>query len=130
MLGTLQLRRQRWVYDTAPEGKAVRVELYYSKGGLNVWNGKKEERGIWLLIHPVELEEGCVRQRLTGPRQQTGVRIFVKALARWIPKRLEEVVNAIGDKVAVIAPSWDEGWEAAASGLTRVINEYTGRVAV
>lgn len=32
----------------------LKVEIYYSLGGYNVWNGKQESRGYYLSVTPVE----------------------------------------------------------------------------
>jgi hypothetical protein len=40
------------------EGRVVRVEVSYSKGGLNYFTYKDDPRGYWLHIQPMRIEVG------------------------------------------------------------------------
>jgi len=40
------------------DGRVVRVEVYYAKGGINYWNYKTDPRGYWLSMQPMRIEVG------------------------------------------------------------------------
>lgn len=64
------------------DGKVVRVEVSYSKGGLNYFTYKDDPRGYWLHIQPMRIE---VEDRLTtchyNPRH--GYRMFLQEATRF-----------------------------------------------
>lgn len=37
----------------------LKAEVYYNKGGHNVFNGKQEKRGYYISVSPVKRERGC-----------------------------------------------------------------------
>ena len=37
----------------------LKSEVYYNKGGENVWNGRRERRGYYISVSPVKRERGC-----------------------------------------------------------------------
>jgi hypothetical protein len=38
-------------------GQTLKVEVYYSLGGLNYFTGRQEKRGYYLSVTPVEIED-------------------------------------------------------------------------
>ena len=48
-------------------GKFIEVELYYSKGGYNVFTYKNESRGYYVRICPITVERNMVRRSSPVP---------------------------------------------------------------
>lgn len=66
----------------------LRMELYYSKGGTNVWNSKTEPRGYYMSISPVKRERGTETYV-----QGTGLKKCIIEVQRKTKKKEEEAVN-------------------------------------
>jgi len=49
---------------TAKPEEFVEIEVYYSKGGANYFNGTSDPRGYWLAIRPVTVKDGCKSYQL------------------------------------------------------------------
>lgn len=80
----------------------IDVKVYYDKGGLNYWTYKNEPRGYWLTIQPVEHGKYGTGFCITG-QARDGIRIFLKEVARFSAKTLNELAHdpRIPDEVAI-----------------------------
>lgn len=43
-------------YKTNVQGTEVKVNVYYSLGGMNYFNSKNEDRGYWISVSPIQIE--------------------------------------------------------------------------
>ena len=43
--------------EQAPNATHIKVEVYYSKGGMNYFSATNEKRGIWVSVSPVTRKE-------------------------------------------------------------------------
>ena len=73
------------------EATHVKVQLYYSKGGMNYFTGKAEARGYYVSVSPVKIE---VRD---GWRSETtsafsGIKECVREVSRFNQKQFDELV--------------------------------------
>ena len=73
----------------------LKVEIYYSKGGSNVWHGTTEPRGYWLSLGAVEVHEDHITETLSLARDGFGIRIFLKGAASFSAKRFADVVMMV-----------------------------------
>lgn len=66
----------------------LKIQLYYSKGGMNYFSGTTERRGIYLSVSPVSVFQGngYTTETYTG---FSGVKELVEECARFNPKRFE-----------------------------------------
>jgi hypothetical protein len=67
---------KKYLKTTGPD--ELKVEVYYSLGGFNLWNYQKEPRGYWLSVTPVNHSE------------QNGVRFESVVLGSGLKKFLKE----------------------------------------
>lgn len=80
----------------------LKIEVYYSKGGMNYWNGRNEPRGYYLSVTKVEREvcNGYTSESfMVG---SGGVRSFLLEVKRQSPKSLaqaEELAKAKVDEL-------------------------------
>ena len=65
----------------------VDVEVYYSKGGMNYFNGNVEKRGYYLSAQPLTKSTNSYSYTAF-----TGVKQLVKEAGRYSPKVLDEIV--------------------------------------
>jgi len=72
--------------DTTEPKKKIVIEVYYSKGGVNMWAGTQEPRGYWMSATPKEFD-GVI----TTTTAFSGKRIFIKEVKKFSPKVLEEL---------------------------------------
>ena len=66
----------------------VKVQVYYSKGGMNYFSGTVEKRGIYLSVSPVRVSEGdgYVSEEYTA---FSGVKELLEECARYNAKRFD-----------------------------------------
>lgn len=80
----------------------LKVELYYSKGGMNYFTGTNERRGLYLSVSPVERRVyeggGCSE----GFVAFTGIKKCVKEMARFNQKQLDTFVVDKADMTQLI----------------------------
>lgn len=91
----------RYVYRTAKrpevegeEVEAIAIEIYYSRGGTNMFSGGGEPRGIWLSINPVTLTRRGTAMLLGDVR---GVRAHLVTLKMASDKKLVAVATVLDD---------------------------------
>jgi len=65
----------------------LKVELYYTKGGMNYFTGNSEPRGLYLSVSPVTVSDGS--ESFTA---FSGVKKCVKEMARFNQKQLDTFV--------------------------------------
>ncbi len=70
----------------------IKVEVYYSKGGMNYFNGKVEPRGYWLSVAPVQRsnEGGVVIESWTA---FTGRKRFLLEVKRQSDKAMTTAIG-------------------------------------
>lgn len=97
----------------------LKVEVYYSKGGINYFTGSNEKRGIYLSVSPVtrtEYEGGGASEGYTA---FSGVKQHLKDMARFSQKALdnfildsklrEDMINHVCEKNGIILESILQG---------------------
>lgn len=74
----------------------VKIEVYYSLGGMNYFSGGSEARGIYLSVTPVTISggEGYRTESYTG---FSGTKLLVKEMARFNQKAIDTFVPAEED---------------------------------
>jgi len=70
----------------------IKVEVYYSLGGLNYFNYRPEPRGFYLSVQPITIEKshGVTWESFVG---FSGVKHFIVPCAKYSPKKLELAVE-------------------------------------
>lgn len=66
--------------------KHVDVEVFYSKGGMNYFNGTNESRGYYLSVQPVEVKGDFVTMTAFS-----GTKWLIEEATRFSEKKLEEL---------------------------------------
>lgn len=74
------------------KANVLKVELYYSKGGMNYFTGTNERRGLYLSVTPVEKKTYEWGGSSEGFVAFSGVKKFVKEMARFNQKQLDNFV--------------------------------------
>lgn len=74
-------------------GKFIEVELYYSKGGYNVFTYKHESRGYYVRICPVTVERNMVSFIAFS-----GTKVCIHECSRKSAKAEREAVAAVNDE--------------------------------
>lgn len=77
---------------TIEPDRFVDIEVSYSKGGANMLAGTQEQRGYWLGMQVVRIENG-MRFATMGE----GLRLFMEEAPRFSAKRLAELVKTAKD---------------------------------
>ena len=81
---------KKFIPITSDKGTHIKVEVFYTKGGINYFTGTTERRGIYLSISPVKLTIYEGGGRSEGYVAFTGVKQFVTELKRANDKKLNE----------------------------------------
>ena len=81
---------KKFIPITSDKGTHIKVEVFYTKGGINYFTGTNERRGIYLSISPVKLTIYEGGGRSEGYVAFTGVKQFVTELKRANDKKLNE----------------------------------------
>lgn len=71
----------------------VELEVYYSLGGMNFWNGTNEKRGYWVSVSPITIEEraGMVCRSFTIGGGMSGLKGFLEEATRYNARKLESL---------------------------------------
>ena len=97
-----------YVADSKEDGEAIRVSLYYDKGGMNYFSGSMVRRGIYLSVSPVAISNsGGYKTVRTVPTD--GVRICLQELKRKSAKQLEIQKERIEAILTEIVDSFNNG---------------------
>jgi len=70
----------------------LKVEVYYDKGGTNVWHGTTEPRGYWLSLGAVTVHDDHITETIALGADGFGKRIFLKGAPSFSAKRFADVV--------------------------------------
>lgn len=106
--------RHREDVPTGEPNKYIRVETYYSKGGLNYSSYKRDRRGYYVSIQPIEKETSTTGMSCERMNPFEGIRYCVAeakrlnaatlaGIAARIAPRAPEIVRlfSLGEKDAV-----------------------------
>lgn len=80
----------------------LKIDIYYDKGGSNVWHGTTEPRGYWLSLGAVTVHEDHITETI-ALGDGFGRRIFLKGAASFSAKRFADVVLMVRTAEAEIA---------------------------
>lgn len=92
-----------YVYYSQDLGKATKIHVYYHKGGMNAFSGGRIQRGVYISIMPVELQQmQGIDSRVEIASVTEGIRACVMPLKRanasaveLIASRLDCIVRGI-----------------------------------
>jgi hypothetical protein len=81
--------------ETVKSDKAntIKTEVYYNKGGINVFSGKNEPRGYWLSVTPVTVEQRNGYGVESFIMSMGGYKQFLQEASRFNRGTLEKVVE-------------------------------------
>lgn len=106
----------RYFETSLSDATHIKVQIYYHKGGYNLFTYKPERRGIYFSISPVK-RDGILESYTAF----SGTKICVKELTRKSDKSLNEVVSKIEPIVEEVVRMWESGFQRDA--LVRVLTE-------
>lgn len=66
------------------ESTHIEIELYYSKGGMNYFNGRNEARGLYISVQPITKTD-----RSVSFMAFTGVKQYVKEMKMFTQKSFD-----------------------------------------
>jgi hypothetical protein len=75
-------------FTTTTPNTVVVSEVYYSKGGTNIFSGRTDARGYWLSVGPQEEKDGMVLKTAGS-----GFRTFMEATSRVSASRLRALAE-------------------------------------
>jgi hypothetical protein len=80
-----------------PKVNNIKVELYYSLGGMNYFTGRAEDRGYYLSVTPVFKEDrgGCIMESMTA---FTGTKMLLLPVARKSTKAGTQAFGLMKEK--------------------------------
>ena len=82
------------------ENKFLKIEVFYSKGGMNYYNGKNEARGYWLSARQVERSEsGTTGFMMESFGMFSGAKIFLLEVKRQSAKSYEQACKLAEPKI-------------------------------
>ena len=73
--------------DAYTDGIEIEGEVYYSRGGINYFNGGSDPRGYYFAVRPIRVHNG-MRSFIMG----SGTKKFLKAATRFNAKELERIM--------------------------------------
>ena len=75
----------------------AKIEVYYSKGGINYLSGERVQRGIFVSFNrTVKTYRDDYAVESFEPFNNVNFRVFVKALGRKSAKQIQEVYEKVG----------------------------------
>lgn len=93
---------------TGKEHESIEVYVYYSLGGMSWATNKVERRGMYIMVHPVELEGGFKKFAA-----YSGFKSFLKEMKRKNKKEMEYAegwVKENHEKIAKGFMAGDNDW--------------------
>ena len=81
---------KKYIKIESDKGTHIKVEVFYTKGGVNYFTGTTERRGIYLSVSPVKLTIYENGSRSEGYVAFTGTKQFIEELKRYSDKKLNE----------------------------------------
>ena len=78
--------------ETTNENEYIRVEVKYNIGGINYFTYKEEERGYYLHVSPIKIEQrnGYKMESFTG---FSGIKTLIKSVKRKSAKSEKEAIE-------------------------------------
>lgn len=73
--------------------KHLKVEIYYSKGGMNYFNYKVEPRGYWLSVSPVEVTRSGSGVTMESYAAFSGKKVFLLEVKRQSDKAMTQAIE-------------------------------------
>ena len=107
---------KKYFKTTMADATDLKVDVYYHKGGYNLFTYEHERRGIYFSISPVKREG--IWESYTA---FSGTKICVKELKRKSDKSLNEVVSKIEPIVEEVVRMYENGFQRDA--LIKVLTE-------
>lgn len=107
---------KKYFKTTMADATDLKIEVYYNKGGFNMFTHENIRRGIYFSISPVKRDE--IWESYTA---FSGDMICVKELNRKSDKALNEVVSKIEPIVEEVAKMYENGFKKDA--LIKVLKE-------
>lgn len=95
---------KKYFKTTLSDATDLKVEVYYDKGGYNMFTHEPERRGIYFSISPVKLEGICECYTAFS-----GSKICIKELNRKNDKSLNEVISKIEPIIEDVARMYESG---------------------
>ena len=95
---------KKYFKTTLADATDLKVEVYYEKGGYNMFTHEPERRGIYFSISPVKCEGICECYTVFS-----GSKICVKELNRKSDKSLNEVISKIDPIIEEVARMYESG---------------------
>ncbi len=93
-------KTDKYIYRTGDIGEIVEVEVYYSLGGTNMFQGTTEPRGVYVSISPMTLERSASGNLMQSFGLFSGIKKCVKSL----PKKSDKAVLAVAQDIDTHAP--------------------------
>jgi len=96
------MRNKEYIEVASGNATHLKVEVYYTKGGMNYFTGTNESRGIYLSVSPVNrnvTESGLVSESFTA---FSGIKKHLKDMARFSQKAFDNFVASEEDKKHLI----------------------------
>lgn len=109
-------RSKKYRFRDRDEGDVVQVEVFYSKGGMNLGTYKQEPRGVWVSIRRVSVEK-TDHGEMVGYDLFTGTKFFVRGCGRMSPKKLREVAASLDAEVPGIAAAYRADKDAGVQAM-------------
>lgn len=100
------------IKNTKKNTTHIKVMLKYSKGGFNCFTGKKEERGLYLIFQPIDIEGICESFTCF-----TGTKYLLKELHRYSKKEWDETLAKINGHEEEMAELYASGKEEELCGM-------------
>ena len=97
---------KKYFKTTMEDATDLKVEVYYYKGGYNLFTYEPEKRGIYFSISPVKRDG--IWESYTA---FSGSKICVKELKRKSDKSLNEVVSKIEPIVEEVVRMYENGFQ-------------------
>lgn len=100
----------------------LKITVDYDKGGYNYWHGGVNRRGIYVYFTPVRRGGYCESCVITGNRNTSGFKIFLKELGRRSAKQEEIYFKKLEPYFEKIGELWNENNH---SGIYNLVMEKT-----
>ena len=95
---------KKYFKTTMADATDLKVEIYYEKGGYNMFTHEPEKRGIYFSISPVKCEGICECYTAFS-----GSKVCIKELNRKSDKSLNEVISKIDPIIEEVARMYESG---------------------
>ena len=120
--------RDKFVYRDVPEGESVKVEIYYTKGGINYFSGGTNRRGIYLSVRKTKLEKTTFGT--TESFDMFGSKDEVKFLVAELRRKSDNKIAAVAEHFDKFVKEYVEAWKAdpakANADMLARVKEFRG----